>query len=265
MRRYHTTPARIRPPSEPRVSPVRDWGYCANVGASTPQRSEPCRRVGSRRARSGPGSTSTSRPARKRRGASTKRAEEIAARTVNKDRARAGESRTRSPASLRGKSSSVRGGQQVGDEPAEGSDPRAALRRGPAHERARALPHEQGAAATRCGTDRRKVDTPGHRPRRARADANPRSRDAILDVTLPRASCASVGDCSRPRALARARVTGAAADVGVDTPAVAGSSAVATAGQYDRPPWRSPAWRTSRSRCVTSTRRSRSTATPAPK
>ena len=40
----------------------------------------------------------------KQRGASTKRAEEIAARTVNKDRARAGESRTRSPASLRGKS-----------------------------------------------------------------------------------------------------------------------------------------------------------------
>ena len=36
----------------------------------------------------------------KQRGASTKRAEEIAARTVNKDRARAGESRTRSQASL---------------------------------------------------------------------------------------------------------------------------------------------------------------------
>ena len=34
----------------------------------------------------------------KQRGASTKRAEEIAARTVNKDRARAGESRTRSRA-----------------------------------------------------------------------------------------------------------------------------------------------------------------------
>ena len=50
----------------------------------------------------------------KKRGASTKRAEEIAARTVNKDRARAGESRTRSRASLRGKSPSVRGGQHSG-------------------------------------------------------------------------------------------------------------------------------------------------------
>lgn len=50
----------------------------------------------------------------KQRGASTKRAEEIAARTVNKDRARAGESRTRSKASLRGKSPAVRGGQHSG-------------------------------------------------------------------------------------------------------------------------------------------------------
>jgi hypothetical protein len=50
----------------------------------------------------------------KKRGASTKRAEEIAARTVNKDRARAGESRTRSKASLRGKSPSARGGQRSG-------------------------------------------------------------------------------------------------------------------------------------------------------
>ncbi len=50
----------------------------------------------------------------KKRGASTKRAEEIAARTVNKDRARAGESRTRSNASLRGKSPAVRGGRHSG-------------------------------------------------------------------------------------------------------------------------------------------------------
>ena len=50
----------------------------------------------------------------KKRGASTGRAEEIAARTVNKDRARAGESRTRSKVSLRGKSPSVRGGQRSG-------------------------------------------------------------------------------------------------------------------------------------------------------
>jgi hypothetical protein len=50
----------------------------------------------------------------KKRGASTDRAEEIAARTVNKERARSGESRTRSRASMRGKSPSVRGGQRSG-------------------------------------------------------------------------------------------------------------------------------------------------------
>jgi hypothetical protein len=50
----------------------------------------------------------------KKRGASTGRAEEIAARTVNKDRARSGESRTRSKTSMRGKSSSTRGGQRSG-------------------------------------------------------------------------------------------------------------------------------------------------------
>ncbi|MCX5415893.1 plasmid stabilization protein [Streptomyces sp. NBC_00059] len=48
-----------------------------------------------------------------RRGTSTKRAEEIAARTVNKERARSGESRTASKASLRDpKSASERGGQR---------------------------------------------------------------------------------------------------------------------------------------------------------
>src|SRR5262249_15512125 len=50
----------------------------------------------------------------KQRGASTGRAEEIAARTVNKERARAGESRTRSRSSTRGKSPSARGGQRSG-------------------------------------------------------------------------------------------------------------------------------------------------------
>ncbi|MGW1813823.1 plasmid stabilization protein [Streptomyces sp. NPDC002125] len=48
-----------------------------------------------------------------RRGTSTKRAEEIAARTVNKERARSGESRTASKASLRDpQSASERGGQR---------------------------------------------------------------------------------------------------------------------------------------------------------
>jgi hypothetical protein len=46
----------------------------------------------------------------KGRGASTKRAKEIAARTVNKERARSGEARTSSPSSTRDMSSSRRGG-----------------------------------------------------------------------------------------------------------------------------------------------------------
>src|SRR5688500_4579580 len=50
----------------------------------------------------------------KDRGVSTKRAKEIAARTVNKERARSGESSTRSKSSLRGASSSRRGGQRSG-------------------------------------------------------------------------------------------------------------------------------------------------------
>ncbi|CAM5304300.1 hypothetical protein SAVIM338S_00494 [Streptomyces avidinii] len=46
------------------------------------------------------------------RGGSTKRAKEIAARTVNKERARAGESKTASRSSLQDMSSSKRGGQR---------------------------------------------------------------------------------------------------------------------------------------------------------
>jgi hypothetical protein len=48
----------------------------------------------------------------KERGESGKRAEEIAARTVNKERARAGESRTASRTSTQDMSSSRRGGQR---------------------------------------------------------------------------------------------------------------------------------------------------------
>ncbi|MEU9606033.1 plasmid stabilization protein [Streptomyces sp. NPDC048057] len=49
----------------------------------------------------------------RKRGESPRRAEEIAARTVNKERARAGESKTASRASLRDpKSASQRGGQR---------------------------------------------------------------------------------------------------------------------------------------------------------
>jgi len=46
----------------------------------------------------------------KERGASTKRAKEIASRTVNKERARSGEARQRSRSSTRDMSSSRRGG-----------------------------------------------------------------------------------------------------------------------------------------------------------
>ena len=50
----------------------------------------------------------------RQQGRSEKRAEEIAARTVNKERARAGESRTRSRTSMRDISSGRRGGQPSG-------------------------------------------------------------------------------------------------------------------------------------------------------
>jgi hypothetical protein len=50
----------------------------------------------------------------KERGASTKRAKEIAARTVNKERARSGEARQRSRTSTRDISSGRRGGQRSG-------------------------------------------------------------------------------------------------------------------------------------------------------
>ena len=50
----------------------------------------------------------------KDRGASEDRAEEIAARTVNKERARSGESQQRSRTSTRDMSSSRRGGQRSG-------------------------------------------------------------------------------------------------------------------------------------------------------
>jgi hypothetical protein len=50
----------------------------------------------------------------RKQGASTDRAEEIAARTVNKERARSGESRTRSRTSTRDMSSGRRGGRRSG-------------------------------------------------------------------------------------------------------------------------------------------------------
>jgi hypothetical protein len=53
----------------------------------------------------------------KKEGRSTKRAKEIAARTVNKERARSGESKSRSRSSTRGASASSRGGKQSGKGP----------------------------------------------------------------------------------------------------------------------------------------------------
>jgi len=50
----------------------------------------------------------------KKRGASTKRSKQIAAATVNKERARSGEARQRSKTSTRGKSPGQRGGQRSG-------------------------------------------------------------------------------------------------------------------------------------------------------
>jgi hypothetical protein len=56
----------------------------------------------------------------KEQGKSESRAEEIAARTVNKERARTGESRTRSKTSTNDMSSSRRGGQRSGTDRAKG-------------------------------------------------------------------------------------------------------------------------------------------------
>ena len=50
----------------------------------------------------------------RQRGASASRAKEVAARTVNKNRARSGESRTSSRSSTRGSSPQRRGGQRSG-------------------------------------------------------------------------------------------------------------------------------------------------------
>lgn len=55
----------------------------------------------------------------KSRGASEGRAEEMAARTVNRERARAGESDNASRSSTRGSSSSQRGGRHSHDNPSK--------------------------------------------------------------------------------------------------------------------------------------------------
>jgi hypothetical protein len=57
------------------------------------------------------------RKSEKEAGRSTKRAEEIASRAVNKEKARAGESKTSSRSSTSGSSASARGGKQSGKGP----------------------------------------------------------------------------------------------------------------------------------------------------
>ena len=52
-----------------------------------------------------------------KQGRSEKRAEEIAARTVNKEKARSGESKTSSRSSTKGRSASSRGGKRSGSGP----------------------------------------------------------------------------------------------------------------------------------------------------
>jgi len=58
------------------------------------------------------------------RGASTKRAKEIASRTVNKNRAQAGESRQASKTSLQDKSPQQRGGERSGNRKGPGGPTR---------------------------------------------------------------------------------------------------------------------------------------------
>jgi hypothetical protein len=60
----------------------------------------------------------------KKRGASTGRAKEIAARTVNKNRAQSGESRTASRTSVKDKSPQQRGGQRSGNRQGPGGPTR---------------------------------------------------------------------------------------------------------------------------------------------
>ena len=85
----------------------------------------------------------------RRSGASESRAEEIAARTVNKERARSGESRTRSSTSTKDLSSGRRGGLRSGTNRGKGRTYRTALRRGQEAQRPGTIDDEQGAASAR--------------------------------------------------------------------------------------------------------------------
>ena len=84
------------------------------------------------------------------RGESEKRAEEIAARTVNKERARSGESKTASRTSVEDMSSAKRGGQRS-HKGAQGPTYDQLVRGGQAPRHPRPFGHEQAAAAARAG------------------------------------------------------------------------------------------------------------------
>ena len=84
------------------------------------------------------------------RGESKERAEEIAARTVNKERARSGESRTASKSSTQDMSSSRRGGMRS-HSGSGGADVRPAVRGGTAPRHPRAVFDEQGRAQAQAG------------------------------------------------------------------------------------------------------------------
>jgi hypothetical protein len=86
-------------------------------------------------------------------GASESRAEEIAARTVNKERARSGESQTRSRLSVQDKSSSSRGGQRSGTSGPKGRT------RDQLYNEARKL-HVEGRSKMNKDQLRRAVDAP---------------------------------------------------------------------------------------------------------
>ena len=85
----------------------------------------------------------------KERGASTKRAKQIAAATVNKERARKGEARTASTLVDAGHLVRPPRRPPLRHEPAEGPHEGAALQRGEAPRHQGPLAHDQGAAAAR--------------------------------------------------------------------------------------------------------------------
>ena len=87
------------------------------------------------------------------RGTPKKKAEEIAARTVNKERARKGEAKTASQDARRADiSSGRRGGLRSGHEPAEGPHEGAALQRGQAHGHRGPLDDDQGSSSSAPST-----------------------------------------------------------------------------------------------------------------